>query len=92
MSGPLFAEALATLFTVCRALAAWIAVLAFVVTVAIYTAVLTGVFAWRAVRRRSTGAQTAPQPPETPAFTPNPAQRRTGPSWARDDHEQQEAA
>jgi hypothetical protein len=90
VSGPLFGEALTVLFVTCRALAAWVVAAAFVVTVGLYTAILTGAWAgrkaWRAVRRGRTGPLAASQPPKVPDFIPTPA-KPTAPSWARTDKE-----
>jgi amino acid transporter len=60
---------------------------AFVATVVVYTLVLTAAWAWRAVRRRSTGSLADEQAPQAPKSTPTP-QRRTAPAWAHAEHEE----
>jgi hypothetical protein len=59
---------------------------AFVATVVVYTRVLTGAWAWRAVRRGVTGSLAAEQPAPDPESTPTP-QGRTTPAWAHTDKE-----
>jgi hypothetical protein len=86
VSAALVGEAVDVLFTVCRALAVWIVAAAFVATVVIYTLVLTGAWAWHAVRRRSTGSLAASQPADDP-IPPRAAERHTGPQWARTNKE-----
>jgi hypothetical protein len=89
------AEAIDTLFIVCHALLLWIAAGAFVATVALFTLVLSGAWAWRAVRGRHAPA-TAPQAPScdsSDANTPQKATRaRSVPSWARQPHDYEDAA
>jgi hypothetical protein len=89
------AEALDTLFVVCRALLAWIVVGAAAATVVLFTTVLTGASVWRAIRRRHTPAS----PPQvhscdsSDANTPQKAPHaRTVPSWAREPHDYEDAA
>jgi hypothetical protein len=80
VTGALLGEAVGVLFVTCRALAAWLVAAAFVVTVCLYTAILTGAWAtrkaWHAVRGPH-------QPP--PANLPLPvliaSRRRPQPSW-----------
>jgi hypothetical protein len=90
VTGPLFGEALDVLFVTCRALAAWVVAAAFVVTVGLYTAILTGAWAtrkaWHATRRGSTAPLAASRPPNAPDFIPAPT-TPTAPSWARTDKE-----
>jgi hypothetical protein len=98
VTGPQFGEALTVLFVTCRALAAWVIAAAFVVTVCLYTVVLTGAWAtrraWRAVRRDRTGPLAASEPechpsPPRAGERPSGPQQRPAPSWA---HDEQEAA
>lgn len=84
-------EVIDTAAALLDAILAWIAVAAFAVTVGLYTAILTGAWAWRAARRGVAGAWRAEQAAPGPESIPTP-QRRTGPSWARTDTDQQEAA
>lgn len=85
--GPVvIAEAIDTGTRIGWAIVAWIAVGAAALTVVLFTAVLTGAWAWRAVRRGVTGSLAASQPVEAPDFTPTPA-KPTAPSWARTDKE-----
>jgi hypothetical protein len=90
VTGPLLGEAVGVLFVTCRALAAWVIAAAFVVTVCLYTAVLTGAWAWRAVRRGAAGPLAASQPPEAPDSATTPA-KPTAPQRARHDHERKTA-
>jgi hypothetical protein len=48
------AEAIDTAYTIGAAILAWIAVAAAAATVVLFAGVLTGAWAWRAVRRRAT--------------------------------------
>jgi hypothetical protein len=80
------AEAIDTGTRIGWAIVAWIAVGAAALTVVLFTAVLTGAWAWRAVRRAVTGAWRAEQAAPGPESISTP-QRRTGPSWALDDKE-----
>jgi hypothetical protein len=84
-------EAIDTAYTIGAAILAWIAVLAAVATVVLFTGVLVGAWAWRAVRKRLTGSLAAERPPHAPEPTPTP-ERRPTPSWAREAHDHQEAA
>jgi hypothetical protein len=87
MAALLLFEALDAAAVMADAILAWIAVLAFAVTVGLYTAVLTGAWAWRAVRRGVAGSLPAEQPEQAPESTPTP-QRRTAPAWAHTEHEE----
>jgi hypothetical protein len=86
----LLVEVIDTAASLLDAILAWIAAAAFVVTVCLYTAILTGAWAtrkaWRAVRTRSTAPLAASQPPNAPDFIPAPT-TPTAPSWARTDKE-----
>jgi hypothetical protein len=90
VTGPQFGEALTVLFVTCRALAAWVVAAAFVVTVCLYTAILTGAWAtrkaWHAARRGSAAPLAASQPECDPSATPAPT-TPTAPAWARADKE-----
>ena len=86
MTALLLFEALDTAAVMADAILAWIVAAAVVATVGLYTAALTGAWAWRAVRRAVTGALAAPQPPEVAEPTPAPT-KPTAPSWARTDKE-----
>jgi hypothetical protein len=90
-TGQLFAEALATLWTLRDALLLWIVAGAVVVSARGLGAIAGGVWAWRAVRgvRAPAGGpeggsglpgdlRAAPEPAETPS-------ERPGPSWAHGD-------
>jgi hypothetical protein len=90
MAAVLLVEAIDTASALLDAILLWIAVAAFVVTVAVYTLILTGAWAWRAVRRRSTAPLAASQPTDAP-IPPRTAERHTGPTWARTEHEQEAA-
>jgi hypothetical protein len=83
-------EALGVLFVTCRALAAWLVAAAFVVTVGLYTAILTGAWAtrkaWRAARRGSTAPLASSQPECDPSAANAPT-KPPAPSWARTDKE-----
>jgi hypothetical protein len=79
-------EVIDTAAVMADAILAWIVVAAFVATVVVYTLVLTGAWAWRAVRRGSAAPLPAEQAPQAPESTPTP-QRRTAPAWARTDKE-----
>jgi hypothetical protein len=91
MAALLLFEALDAAAVMADAILAWIAVLAFAVTVGLYTAALTGAWAWRAVRKAVTGPLPASQPTDAP-IPPHAAERRTGPTWARTEPDHQEAA
>jgi len=95
VAAALLIEAIDTLLAIADAILAWIAVAAFVVTVLLFTVVLTGASVWRAIRRRHAPA-TAPQRPScdsSDASNPQrPARARTVPSWVREEHDHQEAA
>jgi hypothetical protein len=80
------AEAIDTGTRIGWAIVAWIAVGAAALTVVLFTAVLTGAWAWRAVRRGVTGPLAAPQPPKAPDFTSTHA-TPTAPAWAHADKE-----
>lgn len=86
MTALLLFEVIDTAAVMADAILAWIVAAAFVVTVGLYTAVLTGAWAWRAARRGVTGSLAAEQPAPDPESTPTP-QRRTGPAWAHTDKE-----
>jgi ABC-type transport system involved in Fe-S cluster assembly fused permease/ATPase subunit len=88
MTAVLLVEVIDTATVMADAILLWIVAAAFVVTVVVYTLVLTGAWAWRAVRRRSTGPLAASQPTGAP-IPPHTAERHTGPQWA---HDEQEAA
>jgi hypothetical protein len=93
--GPVvIAEAIDTGTRIGWAIVAWIAVGAAVLTVCLFTVVLTGAWAvrgaWRAVRRDRTRSLPASQPPKAPDFTPTAA-KPTAPAWARHDHEREAA-
>jgi hypothetical protein len=83
-------EVIDTASVMADAILAWIVVAAFVATVVVYTLVLTGAWAWRAVRRRSTGPLPASQPTDV-QIPPHTAERHTAPAWARTEHEQEAA-
>lgn len=91
MAAVLLVEAIDTASVLLDAILLWILVAAFVVTVVVYTLVLTGAWAWRAARRRSTGPLAASQPTGAP-IPPHTAERHTGPTWARTNDKHQEAA
>jgi hypothetical protein len=86
VTGPLFGEAVTVLFVTCRALAAWVVAAAFVVTVGLYTAILTGAWATRkarrAIRTGSAGPLAASEPECDPSVANTPT-TPTAPSWAR---------
>jgi hypothetical protein len=86
MAALLLFEALDAAAVMADAILAWIAVLAFAVTVGLYAAILTGAWAWRAVRKAVTGPLPAEQAPQAPESTPTP-QRHTAPAWAHADKE-----
>lgn len=87
MTALLFVEVIDTAGVLLDAILWWIVIAAFVATVCIYTAVLTGAWAWRAVRRGHTPAS-PPQPVPCGSCDagtpPRPAGARTAPSWAHD--------
>lgn len=91
----MIAEAIDTLFIVCHALLLWIAAGAFVATAALFTLVLSGAWAWRAVRKRH-APDSRPQPVPCGSRDANApqraSQRRTPPSWARQPHDYEDAA
>jgi ABC-type transport system involved in Fe-S cluster assembly fused permease/ATPase subunit len=87
----LLVEVIDTAEVMADAILAWIVAAAFVATVVVYTLVLTGAWAWRAARRRSTGSLAASQPADAP-IPPRTAERPTAPSWAHANDKQQEAA
>jgi hypothetical protein len=91
VSALLLVEVIDTAGTLLDAILWWILVAGFVATVVVYTAVLTGAWAWRAVRRGVTGPLADEQAPEDPEPLTAP-QGHTGPSWAHTEHEHQEAA
>lgn len=62
-----------------------------VATVVVYTLVLTGAWAWHAVRRGVAGSLAASQPADA-QIPPHTAERPTVPSWAHANDKQQEAA
>jgi hypothetical protein len=90
VTGAPIGEAVTVLFVTCRALAAWVIAAAFVVTVCLYTVVLTGAWAtrkaWRAARRDRTVPLAASQPECDPHATNTPT-TPTVPAWARADKE-----
>lgn len=88
-------EAIDTAYTIAGALLAWLAVIAFIVTVALFTTVLAVAQGVKAARRRLRWRRNAAQDdgegfPATDA--PNAPQSHTGPRWAREPHDHQEAA
>ena len=83
MTALLLFEVIDTASVMADAILAWIIAAAFVVTVVVYTLVLTGAWAWRAVRRDRTGSLAASQPSGAPESIPTP----TAPSWAHADKE-----
>ena len=91
MSALLLVEVIDTAGVILDAILWWILVAGFVATVCVYTAVLTGAWAIRGAWRALSGHLPASQPPEAPEFIPTP-ERPTAPSWARHDHDHQEAA
>ena len=92
--------AIDTAFTIARALLAWLAILAAVLTVALFTTVLTGAWAWQTVAAsvktarawlswRQAGSETPEADREGPD-APEPSSAHTepqAPSWARTDKE-----
>ena len=88
-------EAVDTAFTIARALLAWLAILAAVITIALFTTVLTGAWAWRTVAGsvkaacawlswRQTGSEVPEVDGEGPG-APGPSSARTdrpAPAWA----------
>ena len=86
MTALLLFDAIDTVAVMADAILAWIVAAAVVATVVLYAAVLTGAWAWRAIRRAVTGAWRAEQPAPEAESIPTP-ERRTGPSWALDDKE-----
>jgi hypothetical protein len=87
MAALLLVEVIDTAAVMADAILLWIVAAAFVATVVVYTLVLTVAWAWRAVRRRSTGSLPASQPPGAP-IPPRTAERRTAPAWAHTEHEE----
>jgi hypothetical protein len=83
----LIVEVIDTASVMADAILAWIVAAAFVATVVVYTLVLTGAWAWLAVRRGVTGSLPDEQPELTPESTPTP-QRHTAPAWAHAEHEE----
>jgi hypothetical protein len=91
----LFAEAIDTLFVVCRAILAWIAVGAFVITGCLFTGIAViaqgAKGTWRAVRgiwAPTGGPEGGSGLPGDLRAAPEPAETptgRPGPSWARGD-------
>jgi hypothetical protein len=97
------AEAIDTAWTLGRALLAWIAVAATVVTIVLLAAAVTGVWAWQTARhacraawRRLTASRRAEQVPRVVQIPARPVQRRSqrpAPSWAHTEpHNREEAA
>jgi hypothetical protein len=90
VSALLLVEVIDTAGTLLDAILAWIVAAAFVATVCLYAAILTGAWAtrkaWRAVRRGSTGSLAASEPECDPSATNIPT-TPTAPSWARADKE-----
>jgi uncharacterized transporter YbjL len=68
------------------AVLAWIVAAAFVVTVCLYTAILTGAWATRRAWRALTGPLVDEQAPQAPEPIPTPT-KPTAPSWGRADKE-----
>jgi hypothetical protein len=87
MAAVLLFEVIDTAEVMADAILAWIIAAAFVATVVVYTLILTGAWAWHAVRRRSMGSLADEQAPQAPESTPTP-QRRTAPAWAHAEHEE----
>lgn len=87
----LLAEAVDTLFVVCRALLAWIAAAAFVLTVCLFTGIAViarGVKGARRALDGPCGGLGAPGGSPVPPDAPEPSGARAGPrtpSWARSD-------
>ncbi len=107
MTAHLFAEAVDTLLTLCRALTVWIVLLSVVATCAVYTVVTAvawmGRGVWRCgvavagLRKRQTGAcgpRTVPQDSRDAGTTPGASQApsRPAPRWAQPDDYDRSAA
>lgn len=82
MTALLLVEVIDTAGVILDAILWWIVVAGFVITVCVYTAVLTGAWAIRGARRALSGHLTASPPPEAPDFIPAPT-KPTVPAWAR---------
>jgi hypothetical protein len=91
VSGPLLGEAVGVLFVTCRALALWVIAAAFVATVCLYTAILTGAWAtrkaWRAARRGLYARLRPEVPAEAPRLLPTPERAADARSADRDRRE-----
>ena len=92
--------AIDTAVTIARALLAWLAILAAVLTITLFTTVLTGAWAWQTVatsvktaRAWLSWRQTGPEAPEVDGEgpgAPEPADAhaaRSAPAWADTDKE-----
>jgi hypothetical protein len=84
------AEAIDTGTRIGWAIVAWIAVGAAALTVCLFTVVLTGAWAWRAVRRDRTGPLPASESECDPSIA-STLTKPTAPTWARDNHEREAA-
>ena len=100
MTAHLFAEAVDTLLTLCRALTVWIVLLPVVATCATYTVVTAVAWmvrgVWRCgvavagLRKRQAGAcgpQPAPHMSRDAETPPEPSTGRAAPRWAQPDKE-----
>lgn len=91
----MIAEAVDTATAIGWAIVAWIVAAAAVFTVCLFTGILVGAWGWKTARRalsRRCGAPEAPEAAPDVHGAPEAPQGRTAPSWARDDHNHQEAA
>jgi H+/Cl- antiporter ClcA len=95
VTGLLLVKVIDTAGVILDAILWWIVAIALGATVVVFAVVLTGAWAWRAVRRGHAPAS-RPHSPSCGSLdaeiSPSPAGGRTGPSWAHTEHEHQEAA